>query len=68
MRGVPEMPKGTIKLKEVRAVELNGKMMTLVTPTRRWALSPAPKDEKAIGASPNVSLARLYSGMRSMLS
>eukprot|EP00048_Salpingoeca_helianthica_P002656 m.59301 g.59301 ORF g.59301 m.59301 type:complete len:586 (+) comp12225_c1_seq1:44-1801(+) len=54
VRGVPEMPKGVIKLKEVRGVELNGKVMTLATPSRRWVLSPAPKDEKVPGASPNM--------------
>lgn len=54
VRGVPELPKGAVKLKEIRSIELDGKIMTLATASRRWVLSPAPKDEKTPGASPNM--------------
>eukprot|EP00047_Mylnosiga_fluctuans_P015219 m.44352 g.44352 ORF g.44352 m.44352 type:complete len:604 (-) comp5824_c0_seq2:153-1964(-) len=52
VRGVPEIPKGTIKIAEVQAVEVKDKVFVIVTATRRWTLTVAPKDEKSFPAGP----------------
>eukprot|EP00047_Mylnosiga_fluctuans_P003284 m.228384 g.228384 ORF g.228384 m.228384 type:complete len:708 (-) comp11735_c0_seq1:96-2219(-) len=47
VRGLPEKAKGAIRLADVKAVEVKGALLTLVTPLRRWELT-SPKNEKLI--------------------